>query len=118
MASGFYVLGPRSVSRNFAQWRDVTIIEGPIPDTLSVGTGPFAFLHLDLNCAPPEVAALHYFWPRLVAGAVVLLDEYGYAGHRQQKMAMDTAAESLGITVASLPTGQGLMIKPETSARA
>ena len=54
----------------------------------------------------------------MASGAVVLLDEYGYAGYRQQKLAMDAAAESPGITVASLPTGQGLMIKPETSARA
>ena len=117
MASGFYVQGAESVRRNFAQWRDVTIIEGAIPDTLSqAGTGPFAFLHLDLNCAPPEVAALHYFWPKLVTGAVVLLDDYGYAGYRQQRLAMDAAAERLGVTVASLPTGQGLLIKPESDA--
>jgi len=71
-----------------------------------------AFLHLDLNCSQPEVAAFDYFWDFLVPGAFVLLDDYGYAGYRSQKIAMDAAARDKQMNILSLPTGQGLVIKP------
>ena len=66
----------------------------------------------DMNCAPPEVAALEHFWPRLVSGAVVLLDDYAYLGFESQKRAMDEFAGYHGIAICSLPTGQGLLLRP------
>jgi hypothetical protein len=110
--SGFYVVGAEDPRRNFAEWQNVTIVEGPIPETLTqVDATRIAFLHIDLNCAAPEVAALEYFWERLVTGALVLLDDYAYFGYRQQKLAMDRLAQRLGVMIASLPTGQGLLVK-------
>jgi hypothetical protein len=110
--SGFYTTESDSVRRNFAEWQNVTIIEGPIPDTLPhVAAREVAFLHIDLNCAPPEIAALEHFWPLLGPGAIVLLDDYAFAGYRQQKLAMDDLAERLDFAIASLPTGQGLIVK-------
>ena len=44
-------------------------------------------------------------------GAPVLLDDYAYDGYRHQKLAMDGLAERLGVSIASLPTGQGLLLK-------
>jgi hypothetical protein len=41
-----------------------------------------------------------------------LLDDYAYAGYRSQKLAMDAFARSKSVQILSLPTGQGLMIKP------
>lgn len=113
LASGFYVRGSESVVANFAQWRNVAIVVGPIPDTLpQVQATRIAYLHLDMNCAPPEVAAAEYFWDRLLPGAVVLLDDYAYYGFAAQKAAMDAFAKTKGVAICSLPTGQGLMIKP------
>lgn len=84
-----------------------------IPETLAVvETEEVAFLHLDLNCAPPEIAAIEHFWPLLVSGAVVLLDDYAYLGYETQKAAMDRFATGVGVEVLSLPTGQGLILKP------
>ncbi|HTB17249.1 MAG TPA: hypothetical protein VK708_03990, partial [Bryobacteraceae bacterium] len=73
--------------------------------------GSVAFLHLDMNCAYPEAAALEYFWDRLSPGAFVLLDDYVYFGYESQTKAIDSLAASLGFNVLSLPTGQGLIIK-------
>lgn len=110
--AGFYVTGADAVRRNFAEWRNHTIIEGAVPDTLGhIHARQIAFLHLDMNCAPPEVAALEALWPRLVPGAPVLLDDYAYRGYEPQKAAIDALAERLGVAVAALPTGQGLLIK-------
>jgi hypothetical protein len=111
--AGFYVVGVEAVKRNFSEWDRVRIVEGSIPETLgSVDAKEIAFLHIDLNCAPPEVAALEHFWGLLTKGAPVLLDDYAYWGHRQQKLAMDSLARRLGAGIVSLPTGQGLLIKP------
>ena len=111
--AGFYVTNVDLVLKNFSEWNRVKIIEGSIPETLSiVPAKEIAFLHVDLNCAPPEVAAVEYYWERLVPGAMVLLDDYAYWGYRQQKIAMDMLAGRLGVSIASLPTGQGLIVKP------
>jgi len=109
---GFYVQGVESVRANFAEWNNVRIVEGPIPETLpQIETDAIAYLHLDMNNAVPEVAAFDHFWERLVTGAIVLLDDYAYSGYSDQKLAMDKAAAAKGAAVASLPTGQGLIIK-------
>jgi hypothetical protein len=110
---GYYVSGVESVRANFAQWRNVRIVVGTIPETLAeVTAGAVAYLHIDMNCAPPEVAALRYFWPLLSAGAVVLLDDYAYRGYEAQRLAMDGFAREHGIAICALPTGQGLLVKP------
>lgn len=115
LARGFYVQGAEAAKGNFAQWRNVRIVVGAIPDTLSqVNAERIAYLHIDLNCAAPEVAAIEHFWPRLVPGAVVLLDDYAYLGFEAQKYAMDAFASRVGVAICSLPTGQGLLLKPPT----
>lgn len=110
---GFYVTAPTEVIENFSQWRNQKIIVGPVPETLSqVETKKIALLLLDMNCAPPEIAAATELWDKLVDGAVVLFDDYAYHGYRPQKLAIDEFALSKGLDVLSLPTGQGLLIKP------
>jgi hypothetical protein len=75
-------------------------------------------LHLDMNCAPPEVAALEYFWDRLSPGAVILLDDYAQSTFIAQKIALDEATSRKDVKILTLPTGQGFFLKPPTpSAR-
>jgi hypothetical protein len=109
---GFYVTGVEGVCKNFSQWKNVRIVQGPVPDTLrDVHAGKIAYLHLDMNCAGPEVAAFNLLWDRLVPGAFVLMDDYAFLGAESQKAAMDAAAGAKHAQIASLPTGQGLLIK-------
>jgi len=112
LASGHYVSGTDSVKENFSEWKNLKIIEGSIPETLpEIDAKQVAYLHLDMNCAPPEIAAFEYLWDRLVSGAFVLLDDYAYQGYAEQKYAMDSAAAAKDLKIVSLPTGQGLLIK-------
>ena len=84
-----------------------------MPETLeAVDTPAVAFLHLDMNCGAPEAAALNFLWERLVPGAIILCDDYAYRGSEAQKEALDAAAAAKYLHLASLPTGQGLLIKP------
>ena len=109
---GFYVTDLETVERNFAEWRNVRIIQGPVPETLSeIDSDAIAYLHLDMNAAAPEVAAFEKMWEKLVTGAMILLDDYAFYGYREQKKAMDAAAARRSVAVASLPTGQGLIVK-------
>ena len=113
LRDGFYVSSVDSVRANFAQWRNQRIIVGAVPETLDqVDARAVAFLHIDMNCAPPEVAALRFFWPRLSPGAFVLLDDYAYWGYEEQRLAMNALASELSVPICALPTGQGLLIKP------
>jgi O-methyltransferase len=97
----------------FSKHPCVRIIKGSIPETLpSVESKKVAFIHIDLNCVIPEIASINYFWDKLVTGGVVLLDDYGHAGHEQQQLAFDSFAKEKSTMVLALPTGQGLLIKP------
>jgi hypothetical protein len=116
LTSGFYVEKVETVKANFSEWKNVSLIQGSIPETLpQVGADQVAYLHLDMNCSPPEVAAAEFFWDRLVSGAFILLDDYAYNGYRPQKVAMDDFAAAKGVNILCLPTGQGLLIKPARS---
>jgi hypothetical protein len=112
ISDGFYVTNSKEVRNNFSEWKNIKIIEGFIPETLTeINSSQICFLHIDLNCAAPEIAAIDYLWEKLVTGAIVLLDDYAYSGYEHQKRAMDRFSESKGIAIASLPTGQGLIFK-------
>jgi hypothetical protein len=111
-AAGAYVTDVNRARSNFAEWPNAVVVQGAVPEVLpQIRTAQVAFLHLDMNCAMPERAALEHFWPLLSRGGVVLLDDYAYAGHGNQKEAMDATAGALGADVLSLPTGQGLIVR-------
>lgn len=100
----------QSVFKDFA---NVTLVRGPIPDTLpQVTSRKIAYLSIDMNSVAPEIAAAEYFWDKLVQGAVIVLDDYGWQSHIEQKKAFDQFAAEHGTQVLSLPTGQGIIIKP------
>lgn len=92
---------------------NVEIIKGPVPDALPLCTAEkICYLSIDMNMAQPEIAAANYFWERLVPGAVMILDDYGFAAHIQQKLAFDNFAKEKKVNILSLPTGQAIIFKP------
>jgi hypothetical protein len=112
LAAGAYVTDAGRARANFAEWPNAVVAPGAVPEVLpSIGIGRVAFLHIDMNCAAPERAALEYFWDRLSPGAFVLFDDYAYAGADCQGEAIDAAARELGANLLALPTGQGLIVR-------
>lgn len=65
-----------------------------------------------MNHPDPEVAAVRRLWPHIVHGGWLLFDDYAFVHCENQKRALDAVAESLGFRILSLPTGQGLAVKP------
>ena len=107
-----------AVCETFAPWDNARPVKGYVPEVLSsIDTEQVAFLSIDMNCAGPEVAAVEFFWDRLVPGAVIVLDDYCFGGyHVTQQRAFDAFAKARGVSLLALPTGQGVMIKQESKA--
>jgi O-methyltransferase len=99
--------------QNFAPFPRAKLVRGMVPDTLtSVPIEKVCFLSIDMNIVAPELAAISYFWEKLVPGAIVIFDDYGWKSHYEQKKALDDFASRKGVSIATLPTGQGLLLKP------
>lgn len=100
------------VQQRFADLPNVVVTQGRVPEVLDeVAPEKIAFMHLDMNSATAEVGALGVLWDRMVPGAMLVLDDYGWEGYRAQKLAEDAWLGARGFQVIELPTGQGMVIK-------
>ena len=110
---GIYSECYEDVRHRFAAFTNVIICRGSIPDSFDESASKrVVLLHIDMNAAEPERAVLEFFWPRLVPGAIVILDDYAWVACHRQKASMDEFAKSVGVPILSLPTGQGMLMKP------
>jgi hypothetical protein len=113
LSRGAYITDLERIHSNFSEWPNVNIVQGVVPEILrSTRIEKVAFLHIDMNCAYPERAALEYFWDSLSPGGIVLFDDYARFGNELQAQAIDEVTKRHGAEVLSLPTGQGLIIRP------
>lgn len=96
----------------FADVPNAQLVRGRLPQSLDgVETGPIAYLSIDLNNAAAEIDSAEILWPRLVPGAIVVLDDYAFAGHEEQYRAWNAFAARQDLRILTLPTGQGMLIK-------
>ncbi|MCZ8124109.1 MAG: class I SAM-dependent methyltransferase [Magnetospirillum sp.] len=101
------------VVEKFAPFPNVRVIKGRVPDALThVKADRVAYLSIDMNIALPEIAAARHFWPKIVPGGVILLDDYNWLPHVNQKRAFDALAAEWNVPILGLPTGQGVIVKP------
>ena len=108
-SEGFF----EKVKERFSGYEQVRLVKGLIPESF-VGNLPekIAFLHIDLNNAPAELAVFDALFDRVVSGGTVVLDDYEWSGiYRHQKAAEDAWLEKYSYRVVPLPTGQGFFIK-------
>lgn len=100
------------VCARFARWPNVTVTRGKVPQVLAeVSPERIAFLHIDMNNTEAELGALQTLFDRISPGGVIVFDDYGWTGYRDQKAAEDAFLRERGLTVLELPTGQGMAIK-------
>lgn len=100
------------VLAKFTQYPNVHTVRGMLPETLqSLTSQRIAYASVDLNNMPAEKAVIECIWPRLVAGAIVVIDDYGFSAHAAQYEMWNAFAASKGTAIATLPTGQGLLLK-------
>ncbi len=97
----------------FENYPQVELVKGLIPDSFRRGCPKkIAFLHIDLNNAEGEIAALEHLFDRMVPGAILIMDDYEWSStYRPQKAAEDPWFDQRRYRIMPLPTGQGMVIK-------
>jgi O-methyltransferase len=100
------------VVERFAGFPNIDVIRGRVPEIL-VERSPdrIAFLHVDLNNATAEIAALDLLFDRVPPGGVVLFDDYGWANASAQHEAEARWFAVRGLRILPLATGQGIFVK-------
>ena len=90
----------------------VKVIKGAVPGTLTqCDTQQVCYLSIDMNVVEPEIAAINFFWDKVVTGGIIILDDYGFPKHVEQKHAFDQFAKEKKVSILCLPTGQGIIFK-------
>jgi O-methyltransferase len=91
---------------------EVIITQGLVPSSFDqAAPDKIAFMHLDLNNRDAEIGALEQFWDRITPGGVLVLDDFGWQGYRDQQVAEREWFGRRGYPILEMPTGQGLVIK-------
>lgn len=105
------------VLNRFAIYPNVRVVKGVVPEVFdTVVPDRIAFLHLDLNAAAAETAALDHLVPRLSDGAMVVLDDFGRLEMSDLCRAHLDWWDRHGHAILELPTGQGLVTFRKKSA--
>lgn len=101
-----------SVKYSFSPYNNVCLIRGLLPDTLHKSNiEKVAYLSIDLNNALAEQMCIQALWDKIVFGAVIVIDDYGFLGHEGQKEMWDAFAAEKNQMIMMVPTGRGLIIK-------
>jgi hypothetical protein len=110
-ASFAYTDNVIEVKQYFKKYPSVKVVKGLIPLVLEqLSETPIAFLHIDLNNAPAESAALQKLKSRLIPGAIIIFDDYGGFGGQEQALVHEDFATQNGKDLLILPTGQALIV--------
>lgn len=90
---------------------------GIFPDTTrGLEEVRYAFVHLDFDLYEATRSACAYFYPRMVAGGVILFDDYGFPSCPGVRAAVDEFCSESGARILALPTGQALLHAAPISA--
>jgi O-methyltransferase len=99
-----------------AALRDYPLIQyhaGWIPESFAeVPERSYKFVHVDLDLYEPIKGALEYFYPRMVPGGVIVIDEYAIPRWPGARTAADEFCQKNHlVSPVSLTTGNGVLIK-------
>ena len=102
-----------SAGNYFKNFPNVKIVQGEIPAILkNLHINKISFLHLDMNNGYAEIESIKFFFPKISIGGLILLDDYSYDEmFRDLKNCWDEYAKENNLSILTLPTGQGLIIK-------
>jgi predicted SAM-dependent methyltransferase len=76
-APGDFTCGYDVVKLYLEPCRNIKLYKGLVPGSLEeVKDLTFNLVHLDMDLYEPTLAAMKFFWPRLVVGGAILLDDY------------------------------------------
>jgi O-methyltransferase len=103
------------VARYLRKYDFVEVIEGDIQQTASRFDGRYVFgmVHVDVDVYPVTKFCLEFFAPRVVTGAMIVVDDYGFTTCKGAKKAVDdfVAERSREFRALHLLSGQAVLIR-------
>lgn len=95
-----------------ADFSEIDFNVGWIPEVFaSVPTRRYRFVHVDVDLYAPVKASLEFFYPQLLPGGLIVIDDYGFTNWPGVREATDEFAAAHGAPVISLTTGNAIMMK-------
>jgi O-methyltransferase len=97
---------------NLNEFMNIHILKGWIPERFDeVADRRFKLVHIDVDLYEPTLRSLEFFYDRMVAGGVIIMDDYGFqncpGAHRAANEFMSKRSEE----IIHLATGQGVIIR-------
>lgn len=110
--TGRFACAMETTHATLAGLANYTCYKGWIPDRFAeVADRSFSLVHIDVDLHDPTRASLEFFYPRLVPGGAIVLDDHGFEScPGARKAALDYFADKPDLVI-DLPTGQGLVIR-------
>jgi len=97
---------------NLARFHHVHILKGWIPERFPEVSGlTFRLVHIDVDLYQPTLDSLQFFYPRLVPGGMIVMDDYGFENCPGAYRAAEEFMVDKSETIIHLPTGQGIIIR-------
>jgi O-methyltransferase len=111
-AAGSLACSQVEVAANLAQFADlVSFHDGWFPQRFDeVAEAYFCFVHIDVDLFQPTRDSLEFFYPRIVAGGMIVCDDYGFETCPGARRAMDSFFAERPEPIVHLPTGQGFVV--------
>ncbi len=98
--------------RNLSEFDNIHIFKGWIPERFKEVVGcEFKLVHIDVDLYQPTLDSLAFFYPRLVSGGVIVMDDYGFANCPGAYDAANYFMQDKPEAIIHLTTGQGVIIK-------
>lgn len=95
-----------------AEFRNYQVHKGWIPERfIDVAERCFCFFHLDVDLYQPTLTSLDFFYERMTAGGMILLDDYGFKTCPGTMRAADQFFHDRPENIIMLSTGQAFIIK-------
>ena len=99
------------VESRFSMYPSVKLVRGAVPTVLEqIPSTKIAYLSLDMNGGLPELAALKFFYPKIVKGGIIYFDDYGW-NYPELRKVVDDFFSDKPETLLHFPSGNSIVIK-------
>jgi len=97
---------------NLREFDRVDVLKGWIPSRFGeIAERHFRLVHIDVDLYRPTLDSLRFFYPRMVPGGVIVMDDYGYLTCPGATQAAREFMNGKPEYILQLPTGQGVIIR-------
>ena len=113
LESGRFSCTLEEVQKNLAEFNFIKYFKGWVPERFKeVSEHEFCFVHIDVDLYQPTYDALDFFFPRLVKGGIIVIDDYGSSLYKGATRAVDDFLSKSSCSIFyEVPMGSAFLMK-------